>query len=85
MVAMLVILATGVLLLGMFGVVHSFGRYTRRIIESNARTRVVCAESVEAAEDCVRQALRSERRIADDQIAQIELVREMMKANRESA
>ena len=78
MLSIVVILATAMLLCGMFGVVHSFGRFARIVRDDNARTRQSCAESAD-------RAIRSEARRAEADLDIIEQVREMMKSLRESA
>jgi hypothetical protein len=74
--AIVVIVATGLLLLGLLCVVQSFGRYTRRIVESNARTRQSCEASAQ-------RARRSEERAAEAEVASIELMRELVKSTQE--
>ncbi len=71
--AIIVIVVTGLMALAMLLVVQTFGRYTKRIVESNARTRSSCDASA-------ARASRSEARMADSEAATIELVREMMKS-----
>lgn len=72
MLAIVVICVSAVIVFALFLVVQSFGRYTGRIVASNAATRISNAEFSELV-------LRTERRIASDQLAAIEVVREMMK------
>jgi hypothetical protein len=72
MLSIVVILATAVLCFAMFLVVQSFGNLQRIIASDNARTRSSCEENAQ-------RVIRTERRIADDELAAIEQVRVIMK------
>ena len=72
MLSIVVILATAILCFTMFLVVQSFGNFQRIIASDNARTRQSCEESAQ-------RVIRTERRIADDELAAIEQVRVIMK------
>lgn len=71
--AFISIVLSGLTCYGLFLVVRSFGQYARALMADNARTRQSCEESAQ-------RVIRTERRIADDEMATIELVREMMKS-----
>lgn len=72
--ATIVILATAILVVAMFVAVSTFGHITERRIASNEKTRIVCEQTAESVRD-------TERRIAEREGNQIELLREMMKAD----
>lgn len=74
----LVILVVAAMFWGLFHVVKSFGHYTHQILTDNARTRQSCEESAQ-------RVIRTERRIAEDELATIELMREMMKSTSEKS
>ena len=74
MLSILMIGTSSLVVFGMFVSVRSFGILARRIENSNALTRQSCEASAQ-------RVIRTERRIADDEMATIEVVREMMKSN----
>ena len=85
MLSIVMIGLEGLAVLVLMALVPTFGRLANRVIVSNAKTRIECKESAAYCDESERRLLAIERRIADVQMAQIELVREMMKAHRESA
>lgn len=71
--ALVILVATGFLVVAIFLGVQSFGSLVREYRESNEKTRLACEATAERVQD-------TERRIADRDARSIELVRDMMKS-----